>query len=867
MSRILVILTASLMGMLAIAASIGMADLNFKETILVLAAIGTIPLMALTQHAKAVALVGWILSVTYFRAFYPIDSFAGFQGFFTTASDAFLLALALIWLAEIAAGRRPVAATGSSVWHAAALFLFVCAVSSVMAQRSDWAAYEVARVVKVVFILLFCRFNLDATSWWACVVGFGGAVVAQSAYGIVQVTTRLGRYNLADYESYRRAGGTLGHANLLACYLLLLSPAFLALSLTAGTRMTRALCGAVGLIGIAGVAVTISRGPWLIAVIEIAALTVVWLSSGLVRLKAAIGVFVVTIVVLGLALVPFSGWIESRMRRDVKESVDFRLMLNEVAFDVFRQHPFFGIGLNNFPLYLLSYDMPFHDSLARALAQRQERSSDPEQINGLAAGDSGSRWMWVPHNLYFLLLAETGIFGLAAFLLFIGSSVSVALKATALSGAWGGLSVGFLIGMCGVLGYMLIDFAMWLDPVLYAFTMVVGLLSAAPAIAGSERGRNGRLSGSTSFRRSRVAYAAVPFLLTIACASPGQAEADRRNGSEELSAAVNVDTVKILKTIPRELYGANVDWVYDAGGLWDSNKAAFRPDMLDAVEKLRPGALLFPAGISADFYHWRDGVGPQTSRPIRSHGSDNDTSNNRFGTDEFLTLCRRTGASPALLVNVLTGSPSEAAEWVAYCKSNVRNWIIGNEPYMKGYSDAQKRGYMPAAQFADRFLTYADAMRKADPGIRLLAPAGQNFGRYGVVDDKNWDKVLLERAGSQIDYLSVHNAYSPVVSQNASFEEVYKAMFSFPEHLRANLKTLNRHIDSYAPAHAKRIKIAITEWGPFFVPSGKEHYLGHTKTLGSALYVASALQVFLEADRVEMADFFKLTDPAFQGLI
>nr|MDQ2898637.1 hypothetical protein [Acidobacteriota bacterium] len=223
---------------------------------------------------------------------YPIDSVAGFQGFFTSASDAFLLGLALIWLFDFAFSKRssvrPARVPGSSVWHFATLFLVVCAVSSVMARRTDWAAYEVARLIKLVFILLFCRFNLDVTGWWACFAGFGAAIVAQSAYGIVQVTTHLGHYRPADYEFYRRAGGTLGHANLLGCYLLLLSPAFLSLSLTARTRSMRALCGAVGLIGMAGVAVTMSRGPWLVAVIEMAALTVVCLFNGALRLKAVI---------------------------------------------------------------------------------------------------------------------------------------------------------------------------------------------------------------------------------------------------------------------------------------------------------------------------------------------------------------------------------------------------------------------------------------------------------------------------------------------------------------------------------------------------------------------------------------------------
>jgi alpha-N-arabinofuranosidase len=74
-------------------------------------------------------------------------------------------------------------------------------------------------------------------------------------------------------------------------------------------------------------------------------------------------------------------------------------------------------------------------------------------------------------------------------------------------------------------------------------------------------------------------------------------------------------------------------------------------------------------------------------------------------------------------------------------------------------------------------------------------------------------------------------------------------------------------IDQLSAEDAKRIKIAITEWGPFFQVGITAPYLDHPKTLGSALFVASTMKVFLESPKVELAHFFKLSEPTFMGWI
>ena len=284
---------------------------------------------------------------------------------------------------------------------------------------------------------------------------------------------------------------------------------------------------------------------------------------------------------------------------------------------------------------------------------------------------------------------------------------------------------------------------------------------------------------------------------------------------------------------------------------------------------LKVSLVRFPGGALTDFYHWRDGVGPQASRPIRPHGMDDGSSANHFGTDELLELCREIHAEPLISVDVARGTPQEAADWVSYVERSdpgAKYWELGNEPYLhqKGSVDFNADAY------ADRVLSYSAAMRAVDPKIQIIAGGGENFGRYQFVKQSDWDKILLTKAGSQIDYLAVHDSYAPVLigdGERDGFYTIYRALFAFPTLVSQNLQDVDREIDQYAPARAAHIRLAITEWAPMFQVLPTSHWVDHSKTLGSAIFVARMLETFINEPRLDIANFFKLTEPIFLGWI
>ena len=116
---------------------------------------------------------------------------------------------------------------------------------------------------------------------------------------------------------------------------------------------------------------------------------------------------------------------------------------------------------------------------------------------------------------------------------------------------------------------------------------------------------------------------------------------------------------------------------------------------------------------------------------------------------------------PLLVVNDGSGTPEEAARWVAYCNDpadteqgarraknghphpyNVKYWGIGNEVW-----GPWQIGTTSAAEYSRRARRFITAMKAADPEIILIAVGNNPF-----TDDPDdpaaiWNKDVLEKSG------------------------------------------------------------------------------------------------------------------------
>jgi alpha-N-arabinofuranosidase len=95
-----------------------------------------------------------------------------------------------------------------------------------------------------------------------------------------------------------------------------------------------------------------------------------------------------------------------------------------------------------------------------------------------------------------------------------------------------------------------------------------------------------------------------------------------------------------------------------------------RRDVVEALQRLQVPVVRWPGGCFADRYRWRDGIGPRNRRPTRVNTLYGDAiETNAFGTHEYLDLCEILSAEPYINLNVGSGTPGEAAQWIEYMTS------------------------------------------------------------------------------------------------------------------------------------------------------------------------------------------------------
>jgi alpha-N-arabinofuranosidase len=89
------------------------------------------------------------------------------------------------------------------------------------------------------------------------------------------------------------------------------------------------------------------------------------------------------------------------------------------------------------------------------------------------------------------------------------------------------------------------------------------------------------------------------------------------------------------------------------------------PEMIEMSRELKTPIVRF-GGNFTSAYHWKDGIGPRDQRVSMLNTAWGIPEYNQFGTDEFLRFCQLIGAEPQIALNLGTGTPQEAADWVQY---------------------------------------------------------------------------------------------------------------------------------------------------------------------------------------------------------
>ena len=262
-----------------------------------------------------------------------------------------------------------------------------------------------------------------------------------------------------------------------------------------------------------------------------------------------------------------------------------------------------------------------------------------------------------------------------------------------------------------------------------------------------------------------------------------------------------------LEHFHRQIYSG----IFDPSSRF-ADEDGFRADVLDALRRIQTPIIRWPGGCYVSAYHWKDGVGanrvPTYDKAWRVEES------HRFGTDEFIKLCRKLGCEPYICTNAGTGGAEEMSDWVEYCNlrdmgrwakariengfpqpHNVRYWSIGNENW-----GGHEIGAKCAEEWGRLVRESAKMMLRVDPTIELSAAS---------IPDLDWNLNLLRTAGQYLDWISIHGYWGN--TKNGLVPDDYDTvMLRTGEDISGAIDRVRAYLTSLGLE--KRIRIAYDEW-------------------------------------------------------
>ena len=368
----------------------------------------------------------------------------------------------------------------------------------------------------------------------------------------------------------------------------------------------------------------------------------------------------------------------------------------------------------------------------------------------------------------------------------------------------------------------------------------------------------------------KLTKAVAGALVALTCAMAGSGQA-QTTGSLRLDQPGPVIAPEVYGQFMEQL-GTDIDegvWVGPDSAI--PNTRGFRNDVVAALKALDVPVVRWPGGCYADIYHWRNGVGPRDRRPVTlNRWWGNKEENNAFGTHEFFEFAELIGAKTYLSINLGTGTPGEAADWIEYVTSptgsrlaqerraNGRDqpWKIdylgvGNEPWGCG-------GEMRPAYYADLFRQYVGFVKTEGA---VIVAGGPNASNY------DWTRTVMSVAGKNLDALSLHYYTLPTGDWTTKgpalgFDEAqWRATFEQTYRMAEMLRRHDAIMDETDPEGVKIL--AVDEWGAWYdpTPGSPGGWLQQQNSLRDALLAAVNFNMFhRHADRVRLANVAQMVN-------
>jgi alpha-N-arabinofuranosidase len=322
-------------------------------------------------------------------------------------------------------------------------------------------------------------------------------------------------------------------------------------------------------------------------------------------------------------------------------------------------------------------------------------------------------------------------------------------------------------------------------------------------------------------------------------------------------------------------------------GIWvgkDSktpNTRGIRNDVVNALKAIKVPNVRWPGGCFADEYHWHNGIGAERAKTLNPNWGGV-IEPNTFGTYEFLDFINQIGAEPYLSVNVGSGTPREAAEWLEYLTTDQPTDLaklraanghpapykvpflgIGNESWDCG-GNMSPDYYLSQLKIYSRFVrNFNPAQQKNEQMLKIAVGPGGGEERF-----TEWTETIMKawqnhKWSWDMQGLSLHN-YT-VINWEKKHSSVDFGETEYAQILKKTLEMeglIDKHaaiMDKYDPQ--KKIALVVDEWGAWYapLPGSNPGFLVQQNSQRDAILAALNLNIFARrADRVRMANIAQM---------
>src|SRR5262250_3400093 len=352
---------------------------------------------------------------------------------------------------------------------------------------------------------------------------------------------------------------------------------------------------------------------------------------------------------------------------------------------------------------------------------------------------------------------------------------------------------------------------------------------------------------------------------------------------------LSVDVSKPGAKIDRNLFGQFAEHlghgVYE--GIWvgpDSkipNTRGIRNDVVSALKAIKVPNIRWPGSCFADEYHWRKAIGPQRQVTINPNWGGV-MEPNTFGTHEFLDFLEQIGAEAYISVNVGSGTPQEAAEWLEYL-TTAQSTTLAKERAANGHPSAYTvpflgigneswdcGGNMTPAYYLDQFKIYSRFVRNFNPDqqdknqmLKIAVGPGGGEPRW-----TEWTDVVMKAYQSHtwswdINGLSMHSytvgKWPPAFASTGFGETEYAQILKYTLEMDDLINKHSAIMDQYDPQ--KKVALVVDEWGAWYAPllGTNPGFLVQQNSLRDAVLAALNLNIFARhAERVRMANIAQM---------